>query len=308
MRIKTFSIIGFLVFGSLFLQWGFAVGKNPRVTPVMAAERKHFFGSRTYIDTHNHIVGKLGPRSGSSPDYEGAAGVALKAMNRFGIKKMLIMPPPFPLNPPHTYDIEDLIETVSRHANRFGFLGGGGTLNVMIQEAVAAGSTSEDLRQRFKKRALDILSKRALGFGEMSAEHFSLGKKHHHQSAPPDHLLFLLLADIAAEHNVPIDIHMEAVPEKMPLPTGLSSPPNPSILTPNIKAFERLLAHNKKAKIIWAHVGWDNTGRRTAALVSGMLKRHANLYMSFKISPRDSVSGTRPIERGIGLKREWLRL
>jgi hypothetical protein len=303
MRIKTFSMIGCLLLSGFFSQWGFTVGQHPQAT-----EGKAFAGGRAYIDTHNHIVGRLGPRFGFSLDYEGAAGVALRAINRFGIEKMLIMPPPFPLNHPHTYDIEDIMGTVSRHANRFGFLGGGGTLNVMIQEAVAEGSTRDDLRLRFEKRALDLLSKGVLGFGEMSAEHFSLGKNHHHQSAPPDHPLFLLLADIAARHNVPIDIHMEAVPDKMPLPKGLSSPPNPKVLTPNIRAFERLLTHHRKAKIIWAHVGWDNTGCRTAALVSGMLKRHANLYMSFKISPRDSVPDTRPMEGGSGLKPEWLEV
>ena len=62
------------------------------------------------------------------------------------------------------------------------------------------------------------------------------------------------------------------------------------------------------AKILWSHVGWDNTGHRTAALTARLLEKHPNLYMSFKISPRDSRAETRPIERGRGLKAEWLKV
>ena len=58
----------------------------------------------------------------------------------------------------------------------------------------------------------------------------------------------------------------------------------------------RLLAHNPKAKILWSHMGWDNTGHRTAALTARLLEKHPNLYMSFKISPKDSLAETRPIE------------
>jgi hypothetical protein len=47
-----------------------------------------------------------------------------------------------------------------------------------------------------------------------------------------------MLADIAAEHGVPIDLHMEAVPEDMALPAGLKSPPNPPQLHANIAALQ----------------------------------------------------------------------
>jgi hypothetical protein len=308
MKIKTFSLIGlftFLIFPSGCAASG---GQDPRVRLAMAAEARSSGNHGTTIDAHNHLHGRLGPRSGFSSDYDGAAQAAMRAMSRFGIRKMLIMPPPFPLNHPHCYDVEDLVDVVSTYPDRFAFLGGGGTLNIMIQKAVREGAVSLDLRRRFEKRALELLSKGAIGFGELTAEHLCLGKRHNHQSAPPDHPLFLLLADVAATHDVPIDIHMEAVPERMPLPKNLASPPNPKELTPNIQAFERLLSHNRKARIIWAHVGWDNTGHRTAALTRQLLKKHPNLYMSVKISPRDSVSHTRPIERGIGLKAEWLRV
>jgi len=263
-----------------------------------------------FMDAHNHFAGRYVSRPGvHEMDYEGAARVALDTMNRLGIKKVFIMPPPFSLSQANRYTFEDLIGVVKKYPDRFAFLGGGGTLNVMIQEAVREGTTSESLKRRFEKTAMEILSKGAIGFGELTAEHFSLNIDHPYESAPPDHPLFLLLSDIAARHGVPIDIHMEAVPENIPLPKirRLESPHNPKVLRANIPAFERLLAHNRSTKIIWAHVGWCNTGRRTAALCAELLRRHPNLYMSFKISP-DSMSETRPLTEAFQIKDEWLNL
>lgn len=309
MRIETFSILGVIFLGIILSVCASSSTLNSKAKPVLAAEEHVSAGGMAYIDTHNHLVGRLGPRTRFTDlDYDGAARIALATMDKLGIKKMFIMPPPFSRDHPHKYDVDDFIGTVKKYSDRFAFLGGGGTLNVMIQQAVHDGNTSKEVRNRFEKKALEILSKGALGFGEMTAEHLSLGPNHPYESAPPDHPLFLLLADIAARHDVPIDIHMEAIPEEMPLPKWLRSPPNPGILRPNITAFERLLTHNRKAKIIWAHVGWDNTGSRTAALTAEMLKKHPNLYMSFKISPRDSLPESRPIERGRGLKEEWLKV
>ena len=74
----------------------------------------------------------------------------------------------------------------------------------------------------------------------------------------------------------------------MPLPSHLKSPPNPPRLHANIAAFERLLAHNPRAKIIWDHAGWDNTGYRTADLCRRLLKDyHIEL-------PSDPPSRTEP--------------
>jgi hypothetical protein len=267
-------------------------------------------GGTPFIDVHNHLIGRYVSRPGiHETDYEGAARVALDEMNRLGIKKMLVMPPPFPPDHPNRYTFEDLIGIVKKYPDRFAFLGGGGTLNVMIQQAVREGTTSERLKNRFEKTAIEILSKGAIGFGELTSEHLSLNFNHPYESAPPDHPLFLLLSDIAGRHGVPIDIHMEAVPEDMPLPKlrRLESPHNPRVLHVNIPAFERLLAHNRNTEIIWAHVGWCNTGRRTAALCGELLERHPNLSMSFKIS-QDSMRETRPLTEDLRMKPEWLDL
>jgi len=278
--------------------------------PSESIETKPTLHPIPFIDTHNHLVGRYQlPPGIQEVDYEGAARVALTRMNKVGIKRMFIMPPPFTPNHPNRHTYKDFIRTVNKYPDRLAFLGGGGTLNVMIQQSMRDGSISRGLKDRFEKTAEEILSKGAIGFGEVTAEHFSLNIHHPYESAPPDHPLFLLLADIAARHGVPIDIHMEAIPEDMLLPKRrrLESPQNPKTLRANIPAFERLLAHNRKTKMIWAHVGWCNTGRRTPALCAELLKRHPNLYMSFKISP-DSIPEMRPLNEDLMIKPEWLHL
>jgi len=255
------------------------------------------------IDVHNHLVGQ------NKQDFKRSIQTALTRMDKIGVKKMLILPPPFPPGHRGLYTYRDFIDAIQAYPDRFGFLAGGGILNGMVQEAVESGNAANALKEKFRKEAEKMIDAGAVGFGELTAEHLCLGPMHNHQQAPPDHPFFLLLADIAAAHDIPIDIHMEAVPEEMPVPPHLARfQANPRILTPNIEAFERLLSHNRKAKIIWDHCGWDNTGKRTVHLDRRLLSRHPNLYMSFKISYNDSTPAYQPIDRDGKLKPEWLKL
>jgi len=97
----------------------------------------------------------------------------------------------------------------------------------------------------------------------------------------------------------------------MPMPSRFG-PPNPRSLKANIPAFERLLAHNRGAKIIWVHLGWCNTGKRTVALTRRLLKENPNLYMSIRIASgmleRKVAPPTFPLDRDGRLKSEWLEL
>ena len=260
-------------------------------------------GRATYIDTHAHLDGRISPMA---TDYEGAVSVALETMNRLGIRKTLVLPPPFSSGHPHQYDFEDFLAAIGRHPARFGFLGGGGSLNVMIQDAVRAGAVGPEARRRLEARAAEIVRAGAAGLGEITTEHLSLGPGHPYETAPPDHPLLLALADVAARLDVPVDLHMEAVAADMPLPPRLFSPPNPPALRENIAAFERLLGHNRRARIVWAHAGWDNTGHRTLALSRRLLAAHPNLFMSLKIG-RESLPDTRPMA-GDAIRPEWVEL
>ncbi|MFC1821339.1 amidohydrolase family protein [Thermodesulfobacteriota bacterium] len=281
-------------------------GKEPKQS-IKAPDASTPIEKFRYIDTHQHLAGWAGNRGSMSDGYEQAAQVALSTMNRLGIAKMILMPTPQTVNQENHHDIDDYLDIIKKHPQRFAMLAGGGTLNVMIQRSVSDGEVSNKLRKKFENTAEELLAKGALGFGEMTAEHLSMNRTHPYIAVPPDHPLFLLLADIAARHDVPVDLHMEAIPEDMPLPGRLRQMPNnPDRLRANIAAFERLLTHNPKAKIIWVHAGWDNTGQRTTDLSDRLLRSYPNLYMSIRVGPKPIPS--RPTDAADRIKQEWLTL
>jgi hypothetical protein len=64
------------------------------------------------------------------------------------------------------------------------------------------------------------------------------------------------------------------MPDGMPTPGYLKSPPNPARLMGNVAAFERLLAHDRNARVVWAHGGSDFTGNMTAVPAYGLQVRN----------------------------------
>ncbi len=251
-----------------------------------------------YVDVHTHL---------DEANVEGSMQAAIGDMPEENLAKNVFMPSPFTLADANRFDVERLVPAAKKYPGKIYLLGGGGTLNPMIIEAARSGNAGPEIQKKFKERAEAILAAGAVGFGEMAAEHFPSSTPY--ESAPPDHPLFLLLADIAAQHGVPICIHMEAVPQDMDLPSPLKSPPNPPRLHANIAAFERLLAYNPRAKIVWAHLGWDTTGYRTPELTRRLLEAHPNLFMEIKLDPLDTEKNS-PLSNGASgtIKPEWLKL
>lgn len=219
------------------------------------------------------------------------------------------MPPPGPFE--QSNETTGFMAVVQRFPDRFAYLAAGASLNAMIQQALRSGAVSPQLREGFQQTAEALVRGGAVGFGETTALHLSFNPNHPFETAPPDHALFLLLADIAARLDVPIDLHMEAVLQDKPLHPRLVflSRNNPSTLIANIAGFERLLQHNRNARIVWAHVGWDNTGDMTVGLLRRLLGAHPNLYLQLKI---DNLPATfpanRPLDSANRLKPEWLDL
>lgn len=262
-----------------------------------------------YIETHVHLQATYVEDGQLKQDWLGTAAYTIKEMDKLGISKCLIMPPPQGTGNKNPYTHSELLPVVKKYPDRFTFLGGGGTLNVMIQRFVESpGAVPDKSLAEFRAMAQKIIDDGAVGFGEMTALHLSFNPSHPYVVAPPDHILFLELADIAAKSGLPIDLHMEAVQEDIPLPSWFKSPPNPSTLHANTKAFERLLDHNKQAKIVWQHVGWDNTGYLTIDLIDKLLQSHGNLYIGLKcLQEGQSKRETRPLSNGV-LKKDWITL
>lgn len=265
----------------------------------------------TYIDVHCHIHGQTGP---NQFDFATAASGAIEYMDKWKIDKMIVMPPPFTNQSSQDgkrYEIDDMVAVLSQYPGRFCFLGGGEDLNKMIQLDVTG--TMEIPVEQFKTKAREVAAMQGfVGFGEIATLHLCLGTTHVFQKADPDHELFLALVDVAAEENVPIDIHQEAVPDTMPFPDLVAGtfPQNPDTLYPNIDKFKTLLSYalSKNVKIIWDHAGWDNTKLFTAALCQELLSTYSNLYFSVKICPNDSPIDNRVVDANGNIKQEWLNL
>lgn len=173
------------------------------------------------------------------------------------------------------------------------------------------GSVTEELREQFRARASEIVAAGAKVFGEMTAMHVCMGPRHHYSAAPPDHPLFLLLTDLAAQYDIPIDLHMEAIMKEIPTPQHLleACEKNPPTLPATIPAFERLLEHNLKARIVWQHIGWDNTGEMTTQLLRKMLEKHPNLYIAIKAIPNSGeIHKNRITDEDFHILPEWQSL
>jgi uncharacterized protein (TIGR03067 family) len=250
-----------------------------------------------WIDVHTHLIGDRG-------DYRGAVAAALAAMDDAGIEKIVVMPPPH-VSGGRTWDLEAFLPVLAPRA-RFAFLGGGGTLNPMIQDTKPE-AVDEAVRRRFEARAEEIMKHGAAGFGEITAHHLSHMSGHPYESVDADHPLLRLLADVAARHGAVIDFHFDVVAEDMNAPAWLASPPNPPTLRANLPAFERLLAHNRRARIVWAHAGSDMLGWWTADLSRRLLSKHANLFMSLRLAPGRAPQNSAYTRDGV-VRPEWLAL
>jgi len=264
---------------------------NPRTAVLKPA-------SSPYIDAHVHI---------DQHDPEGAVQLLLRAMDGLNGAKAFIQTEPYGPDNPQRWDVEMILSAVKKHPDKLMVLGGGGTLNPMILQSWRTGDSGPEAKRKFRERAEGLLREGVAGFGELSTEHLSLPQSpvKDYEYAPADQPLMLLLADIAAEHNVPIGLHMEAVPNDMPMPAEYKAP-NPPGLHANIAPLEKLLNHNQRAKIIWAHAGADNLGYRAPELSRRLLEAHPNLYMEIKYDPNFPGKDP-PIVNG-KLKPEWLKL
>lgn len=255
-----------------------------------------------WIDVHLHLVGGRGAQR----DYPGAADAAIREMDQFGIATAIVMPPP-QIDPQQPYDASAFASGLARHRGRFAFLGGGGTLNAMIHRHADPARVTDAFRKEFAAAAEQILESGARGFGEIAALHVSAAPGHPYEFVPADHPLLLLLADFAAKRDVPIDLHMDAIEAEMATPPRFASEQaNPPKLPETMSGLARLLAHNPKARIVWAHGASDPLGAMTTAAIGRLMDAHANLFVSLRIvGPQAPVMTNKALVAGGGLDPGW---
>ena len=93
-----------------------------------------------FIDVHVHLIGGRG----SNEDYEGATNEAIGHMDRLGIRKAIILPPPQVISQ-DWYDYPAFIHALSKYPDRFSFLGGGGNLNAELHKYSDPTTVTEDV-------------------------------------------------------------------------------------------------------------------------------------------------------------------
>lgn len=243
------------------------------------------------LDPRSRRAGPLGRPPGGAGEnsergnYPAATAAIVALMDQYGVEKAIILPPPGATD--HNSSIfyarraeeySRLTAAAKKHPGRLYMGGGGHNLNAMIHSTPAASVTRE-VRASFRKEAEHLARSGIKVFGEMAALHIA---PHAFDQAPPDHPLFLLLADIAAENNIPIDLHMEAVVADGKMPPGFFGGHTGKELKENISGLERLLDHNRNTRIVWQHVGWDYMGTRSVSLLRGLLAKHSNLFLAIR--------------------------
>ena len=283
-------------------------------------------GPLRFVDTHTHLhpVGLDKTHGGEGGGFQGRlnegeklAEAALKLIIRMDQQRLktalIVVVPSGQSGPETTYIL--MRDTVRRHPDRLKLLAGGALLGPMLQETDPSAVTDE-IKRRFREVAERVLDDGAVGFGEMISYHLCMNPKHTFQYAAPDHPLYLLLADIAAKRNVPIDLHMEAIERSVPTPNHLKRrcDKNPETLEPTIPGLEVLLRHNPNARIVWEHIGWDNTGQMSPSLMRRLLSEHANLFISLRGLDRNQTRDGRSFPNrifdtaGRTVKPEWRQL
>lgn len=252
------------------------------------------------IDVHSHLVPAPGPA------FDQALASAVSNMNKYGVEISILMSPPRSTDVKGNYDAEDLKSPVRKYPGRFVLFAGGGSLNRTIHGFKDPSRITDAVRDEFAAMARREIDEGAIGFGEISSLHISLFEQHIYAFVPADHPLILLLADIAAERNVPIDLHMDAASKTRTVPPELAKfSQNPEKFPATISSLERLLAHNRNAKIVWAHGGTDHIGDFSAAKVGELLDRYSNLYLSLKVAgPKTNRANM--LFRGNKLDPIWL--
>jgi hypothetical protein len=133
-----------------------------------------------WIDVHLHVVGGVQRQFGQAVDQ------AVAEMDAQGIAKAIVFPPPATRL---MFDYLACIAELRRYPGRFGFLGGGGMLNSMIEQFSSPDSVTPDVRQRFVALAEQMADAGAAGYGEIAVLYFSPTLNHPFEQVSPEHPL-----------------------------------------------------------------------------------------------------------------------
>ena len=213
----------------------------------------------------------------------------IATMDEYDVDKMVIM------STPRVEDVGSKLEkanldAANQYPDRIIAFYGGSVINRLINEKDPDTVTKKD-RKEFRRKIKKVLDNNNYqGIGELAPLHYSLQEGQPYIEFYVDHPYMLVLADLAAEYGMPMDVHME-------------------VTTDTLLQLETLLTHNKKAKIIWDHAGWSNTGLATPEKIKSLMKKYDNLYCSIKLRQPDSAAQEAVrLKKDHKLKNSWQNL
>ncbi len=202
MSVKVSYVVGVFVAGSLLA--GCQTAGSHLTKAEQAASAKLALTvpiADEFIDVHVHLIGG---RS-NNEDYRGAANEAIDHMDRLGIRKAIILPPPQVINQ-DWYDYPAFAHALRKYPDRFSFLGGGGKLNAKLHKYSDPSSVTEDVKRTFANQAEKTIRDGAIGFGEIASLHISAVPGHPFEFVPADHPLLRVLAVIISLPEVMLPV------------------------------------------------------------------------------------------------------
>jgi predicted TIM-barrel fold metal-dependent hydrolase len=252
-----------------------ATGAGPVSTEPPAPDAR--FEGR-YIDVHAHI----GPQGMPLEEI-------IQNMDREGIDTMVVMMTPTAIAEGMSPTDSGIPSAAEQYPGRFISLYGGEAIT-LLDEVVARGSYTEAEQERYIALLEEAMkSGKYSGFGEIALRHVLPNPNEGADvTVPGDHPWMLIMSDIAAEYDVPIDVHMD-------IEAGENG----------IAGLETLLDHNTETTIIWSHTAWSRTDYESFSVdvLRQLLEEHPNLYSSIKIQTETAF-----MDQNKEIKPEWMAL
>lgn len=133
---------------------------------------------------------------------------------------------------------------------------------------VCGANTNDRFAADHLRRVLETYPGQIYGIGELMSRHDDLTALTYGESPEANNPSFLAIYDLAAEYDIPVLIHHNIGPSTVDDPIYMGE-------------MEEALAHNRKAKIIWAHTGISRRVLDSNHLenIERMLKKNKNLYV-----------------------------
>src|ERR1700720_782086 len=149
-------------------------------------EAKQFLDMTPVVSSTPYVEGHAHPKSDALKEPDLYSKKILQAMERAHAVGLVIFSSPFGPDERVPYDDDMIARVVNGHGEMLAWLGGGGSLNPMMLDAVRLNNTGSETQRKVREVAEKILRNGASGFGEITLEHLAVGATQTYDHMPPD--------------------------------------------------------------------------------------------------------------------------